>query len=387
MNEIFHRFNAYQDGAIRYFTLRTKRNKGVFAFIFFTFIFSYLLYFPEYDMVFSFETRNGLNQQIKQPFTPNNSLDYSHTAKTEFRLFIPLLGAALGLDGYGLAVVAQILPLLFYFLTYRLFRKMVKDKTSALLLTCSFAFCFYGKSFNFVFFYDAFAFLLLISAALVPATFWQLLLLVCAGFVDERAIVAILIFPLVNLLLKDKQAINQGFGGMFRALIGLNMFIPILAVSSIMGLRHFLAVTFGLDTPVGTDAGVGLGLIRLNFRWIPLALLYCFEGLWLIVILGFAYLKIKKNYFVLLCLSIYFLILTGIAFSVTDITRSLGYLIMLPIFLSGFLSDLDFRNRRRIALYVTVASFLIPSYYIYGGGDDVAFWLSPIIPKVFKLIL
>lgn len=346
------------------------------------FAIAYLSYFPEYDRIFEKDAYLELDRQIQNPLKPNDSIDSSHAAKTELRLFLPFLANVLGMDGVGLSLLAQLLAFPFYLIVFHLFRRLIADRTSAILLTTALALSFFGKAFNFHFFKDAYAHFLLVAAAFFPASIWQWILLVCVGFADERAIVAIGIYPLVNMLLRTSDKAHKLS---VRSLL-YHAIYPVAAVLTIIVLRFYFAETYQLTTPVGDNNGVGLGLIRDSFKWAPLALLNAFDGFWILIFLGFAYLLARKEYLFSAYIGLYILGLMGIAFCVYDITKSLGYLIMIPFIFSYFFKDLTAKQKRNISWVVLVVCLMIPNYYIWGGFNGQTFWLSPIIPKVFKFI-
>ena len=343
---------------------------------------AYFSYFPEYDQIYEQDAYLEFDRQIANPLQPNDNLDASHEAKTELRLFLPFLGRIFGLSGVGLALLAQVLAFPFYLLVFHLFRRLSGDRTSAFFLTAAFAMCFFGKAFNFHFFKDAYAHFLLVAAAFFPASIWQWIILVCVGFADERAIAAIGIFPLLNMFLKSTRSLEKLS---FKVLVQ-NAIYPVAAVLTIVLLRFWFEHTYQLTTPVGYHNGVGLGLIRDSFKWAPLALITAFDGFWLLIFLGFGYLLVRKEYLFGSYIGFYILGMTGIAFSVYDITKSLGYLILIPFVFTYFIKDVKSGQKRNISLVIMLLSLLIPNYYIWGGLEGQTFWLSPIIPKIFKFI-
>lgn len=361
----------------------TASKRGIIFLI--LFLLSFILYFPDYQNIFAEGAHEGLENRIAFPLTPNESPNDTHTAKTEFRLFVPLLGKLLRLNGVQLAFMVQLLAYFFYFLAFQLFRRLTRDRLSALLLTSAIAFSYFGKAFNSSYFYDAYALILLVWAALLHKTWWQVPILIFAGFVDERAIIAILILPLFNTYLTGNP--SQGrFNLAGIDLLSRSFIMPFMSVMLILMTRFLLGHYFQLTTPVGDENGVGLAILYQNYKWFPLASLSAMEGFWILMILGLLYLVIQKKHLQVLMILLYTGLLMSIAFCVIDVTRSMSYLILLPFLMAVFLRDLDMRMKRNICLTILLFNLIFPNYYIYGGPDDYSFWLSPIVPKIFKMI-
>lgn len=381
MRELLVKFKGYKHNSVNSLIRRSRTPTSQFLICVVIWVFAYLLFFPEYDRIFIKDLYQDFESQIAHPLTPNDKYESTHVAKTELRLFIPFVAHVIGIDGIGLAFLAQFLALPFYLLVYKLFRRIGRDRVVAIFLTAAFACCFFGKAFNFHFYKDSYAHLFLVAAALFPGTIWQLIILICVGFIDERAIVAIGIYPFLNLLMTTEKDVKDLS---FKSLL-FNSIVPVVAFILILLLRFYFARTFHLTTPVGDDYGAGLGLIRDSFKWIPLTLLNAFDGFWLLIIIGFAYLWFRKAHLFSAYIASYMMGIITIAFCVYDITKSLGYLILIPFVFTFFLRDLTISQKRSVCLAVLALSLFIPNYYIWGGYDGHISWLSPILPKVFKL--
>ena len=194
-------------------------------------------------------------------------------------------------------------------------------------------------------------------------------LLVAAGFIDERVILAA---PVIYLFQGDLNIRS------FQEILLPNR----LRIGTIVGaliyviLRVALALHYG---SMGDRSGISLMPLRYNLIVLPLAMLLLFKGLSILVgtsVLVLARLRAHR-YALVFALFAVPSILAGVL--VYDLSRSLAY--GFPcIFICARITahNLGRENLRRITMCAAIASIFMPTYYILLG-------LHPMLP-VFRLL-
>jgi hypothetical protein len=231
--------------------------------------------------------------------------------------------------------------------------------------------------FNDFAYFDGFAYFLLLLIGWTRNPVAIAVMLVAAGFIDERAIIAA---PIVYLL-QDKSA-GSSLPKWTLAPNGPRV-ATIAGVAVFLGLRVVLGLHLGAMTDTSGIAGhnglVNLNLLRNNAIVLPLALLLLFKGLTILIGTSAVVLAMRKAsvYAALVILAVLPCILAAVA--VYDLSRSLGYAFLL-IFISARIlaKNLDLTSLRRIALCAAVVSVSMPSYYILLG-------LFPMLP-IFRML-
>jgi len=218
-----------------------------------------------------------IEQKIAHPFErldlPANA--NSHWEKLAFR-FVPFLIAnTLRIDQRGLVCLQILLGIMFPLLLWKILFQATK---SAALSTCGVVLInglYLGVSFFFdTVFFDSFAFFFLLCAML-PAPRWvSFAFLMCAGFTDERALLASFLVPLWRLFAAPDATIKQA---------GEEAAWQIAFLISYALLRIAIGAITGLETD---QQGVGFEILRLNLPNIVLLVWSVFEGGWIIIVLA-----------------------------------------------------------------------------------------------------
>lgn len=216
----------------------------------------------------------AISAKIAHPFSP---LDHSqdptgHFEKLAFRFVPYALAHALHWDHYALFRLQIVLGLIFPLLVWRLLFNATGSLSAATAgvllinaLYAGFAFCY-----DFLFF-DAFAYFFLVAAMGCGSRWLSILLMLAAGFTDERAVLAAGFVPLWRLLTSPDASRRDAWNE-------LCWFVAFLL--SYLVLRVGIGAATGLT--MGRQ-GLGWGILRLNLPHLPLLAWSVFAGGWIIL--------------------------------------------------------------------------------------------------------
>lgn len=345
-------------------------------------------WYKENNNSFVFE---AINWQIQHPFEklpskyttlPEGSLTgpASHMDKRWSRITVPLIAYSLSFGTFGGIVLQHITGILFFSVLLSLIYRITQDKHISFLFGAIFATTFIGKwSFYDFMCYDGIAYFLMLLSMWRKNFVLIFLSVLLASFVDERALIASsMIFMWWYL---QSNSIHE-FS--IKSLFKLNS--PAIAVV-LAWLTHFVIRYFVLMKYFHLGSNVndmGLNVLRYNFKYIPMGLFTYLEFAWILIVLMFLYLYNQKRYFLALLLLASLGLSQIVSFLVYDVTRSIAY--SFPILLIALYilhHYLDNQKLKKYLLIVSLGCFCFPTHAVFVDGVQ---WLSPIVPKVFKLL-
>ena len=329
--------------------------------------------FPSYQKIAADDIKvNGdlsfwkrINQQVEHPLTHFDYPPATHEAKVSFRLLAPLLAkfspfeSLNGRMGYLFFLQHIAGFLFFYYLTLFAFRYS-QNRVLSLLFALSFSMTYLGHSFFYELygFFDGMAFTLLLLSMYYYRKWFCVIPFFLAFWVDERAVIG---SGLVYIFIVSQEN-NFSNPQEWKAILCRS--IPFLAVYGIYFLlRKYMAVTYGLTVPIGSEHDAGLGLILQQIKGLPLATFLRFEGTWLIVFWGLIAMYYSNLGMMSYAYILIFAVIILISYCVWDVTRSLMY--GFPFFLICTRYLLMFLPPRRSLLLmfaILLINFSTPSY-------------------------
>jgi hypothetical protein len=344
------------------------------------------LAFPSYDMLTQFvpppkgSSSEGLHHQLRKPFKPIPkqyfNLAAGHLEKRAFRITIPIIASVLGLDLIGCLALQHIAGFLFFYVLLLNVGRFCKDNVMALFTAVGFSLVFVGVwCFNDYFCFDGFAYFFLLCAMTWRKPLLIFTFTLLAAFTDERALIAssfVYLWWVAVAHYSESRKKSVSFYN-FRPLA------VVIAWVAYFTLRYFLQVHFGLST--GTQ-GINMHTFLDNYRYLHFGVLSSIEMFWLLVAaVAVVFLRDWKFYGLLFLAAILITHLT--AFFVMDVTRSVGYVfpaVIVSIFvLKQYESTKTFQ---KICLVVVLLCFIYPTTVI----TDKIYWMSPVLPKIFKTL-
>lgn len=299
---------------------------------------------------------------------PDDGGIVEHLHKKSFRVTVPLLAKLTRVGLRGALVAQQVTSFLFLSLIFIMLKRITQDEIAALLGSVAIACSFTAQwGFNDFVYFDGIAYFLMLlvlfsrNAVLIP------LLVVAAGFTDERAIVAA---PLLYVCLAGTEQRGKG----------LSLLIPNAAqIVLIGGVCCFLVLRFLMARRMGIAydiSGVGLMTLKYNVLTLPLALGLVSKGSAVLLAAAAVILVAKKELRFLTMAALTVLPCLMAAMLVYDLSRSLAYAYPAVLLSYGVLADAtELSTVRRLSLAAAVVSLAFPSYYILLG-------LHPMLPVV-----
>lgn len=320
---------------------------------------------PAYDLFFIGEGSKYWSEVMKQiddPFQPRDYDPDSHASKLAFRLTPPLIAHFLGLNIVGCLIMQFIAFATLFYFVLQLTYKITQDTVATTLLIWAFAFIYPGNVLcsDMRGIFDVVAFCLLAICMFSRNSYVITLSSFFASFTDERALIASsLIF--LWFLLRDTNFNCLRLKSFYRT--NKSVFALLLSWLMYYIARTLLSYFFHLRISKG---GTDLFLKQINI--LPFGIWTGLEGFWLIILLSFIIIVNKHKWFFLLVYITSLSIISFVALSVYDITRSMAY-----IFPSIFVSLYMIRQyeSKLFIRYCSLIVFLIclfPTYYI---GDKI----------------
>jgi len=285
----------------------------------------------------------ALGKQIGEPFKPRDYPPETHQAKMSFRLTVPLFVRMTGIGIRGAAALHLVSGVALLYLTVSLAFAATGDRVTAALAALATASTYLGASafWDTRGYFDALAICFLLAAMSCRSAPLVGSFVLLGAFTDERALVAALF---VHLWFVTRGLLREGSSR--------RVWMPgpswgILAAAAVYaGLRWFLAHRFGLATPVGEAALVGLGPLRGQFGSFPFGVWSILEGLWLPVLAAIGLLWTRFR-LVGACLTGVLVALVLGAHCVWDVTRSGMYVFPVVFIAAAALADREARQTLR----------------------------------------
>jgi hypothetical protein len=292
-------------------------------------------------------------------FKPNQYREVSHMANTQLRITVPLIAKLIGTRSkIVIFIIQEILGVAFLIITCLLSYRLTKDKVTAAIMTLSIGFVYAGKAafVDIEGMLDSFAYFFLILALFTRFKPLILVSLLSAYFTDERALLAsslVAIFYFLEFHELNKGRIN------FYSFIKARVFYILLSWMVYFLIRFILFKLYGLHSPSS-------GVVVPDIHQLGYIFWDGLQGFWLLVVFGVVYLMIERHYFIILLLTISFLVMVISTSMVYDFTRSIAYIFPI-IFVALFLVQkaLSKFQIRKIVILTCLICFLCgDSYYV-----------------------
>jgi hypothetical protein len=287
--------------------------------------------------------------------------------KRSYRVTVPILSHYTGLSLKGFVGLEQFTSCLFLLFAYQIFLKIFKDRLTAFLAAVATAGSFVGQ-WGFYGFdtFDGLAYfvMMLILRAKRP---WAIpLLVVAAGFIDDRAIIAM---PMLYLFQENSANLSSG-----QWTLSPNP----LRIAILVGIICFGVLRIALGIHMGRMFDFSGTLTQWflvhNLLIFEISLLALFKGISLLIgtsVLVIAKKRAFRNAFLLVASATCSVLA---ALYVADLSRSLCY-IFPCIFLCARIvaQELDVTALRRLCLCAAIVSISMPTYYFL-------YVLNPLLP-------
>jgi hypothetical protein len=345
----------------------------------FCFIVSLIFSFPALDIFWENISSSQayfirLNELIQNPLgdlqTNTFIMTNSHTAKMHYRPFLPVMGYILHINALVIWAIQLLIAPLFYYVVFKTLIIKTTDATVSFLLTLTLALSFPGKVFaNDVYgCFDGYPYFFLAVALFVSNNWSKSLFLLFACLCDERSFIGVVAIVLLQFI-NDKNEIK------------LKSYFPIFSFFLLfLAIRFFLMVKKGA---IMEASYIELNTLLANYSLLPLAILSALDGLWIVFILFFMKTFLEKDWKLFLVLPI-LLVYIFLSCMLFDVTRSISYAYLLGLVMFIKLYQTEQKDFvRSVAWLGCIASFILPNYLLQGTNP---FWLSPIIPKIFKYL-
>lgn len=336
--------------------------KSVLFCVIISFVFTFPTFYSSFFSCIPNQLDEGklhLLKQIESPFDINifkNVPVETHHSKRVFRLTVPLMAKTLHLNIAGIYVLQLILGILGLAIFLILIQRFLKDRFLSFLTLLCFTSIFAGKIWylQYAVLFDGISITLLLLSCFTRISALSILFSLMAFFNDERSLVGILPILMIKFFTSNKKERQLGYS-------------ILVSVALYFGLRYFLQIYFHMRTPTGFDAGVGLGVLKVNLWGVQYKWLKCFEGFWMIIgFAGYLLWKTNRNYFLAFVLVLFAILVSSIL--IYDVDRSLTYGMGIIIFAIMVLCQN--LNQEKIGEWIILAliiSFLIPTNSFIGN--------------------
>ncbi len=266
-----------------------------------------------------------ITKKIEQPFVPLDTAGDTtgHFGKLAFR-FVPFLIAhVIHIDHLGLYLFQILLGIIFPLLIWRALFNATKSMELSTRCTYLVSTLYCGYSFFYdTIFFDSFAYWFLLMAMLSTNRWLTVLMCLCAGFTDQRGLIASTLVLIWHWYISRDLTING-----LRNHLAWYIWVILLYAS----LRLVIGALTGLQTPL---TGLGVPNLRANLSNIVLLTWSVFEGGWLVIFYA-VYLLIDRKEGVIVWASascLFLIFLAGLL--VGDSIRSQQY--AFPLLLIAF---------------------------------------------------
>lgn len=341
--------------------------------------------------------RYVLDNSGPQLFDPDVPLD-QHVGNLTFRVFPRLLGAGFGFEHQWQFLLVQFLfGLAFLWAAAKLFDEVLRSRVLAALLTIGTATIWAGATawLENRGLFDAIAISLLALAMVARRPWVALPLALAAGFTDERAVIALPMVVLWQVMRPEPEPADVGDADAdadvdadradaieprseavttrwrWRALLRPTPLVLMAALLIHFGIRTWLKHRYGLHENRNRYPENPFTQIR-NY---PNGLWGAFEGLWILVVAGVATFVHRRQWTeaVLVVLAGGASLTAGV--SVVDISRAIAYAWpMVPLAMLGLVGIA--RPAVRTLIWLAVAVCVIWPM-VYTAGDQTVDWSYP----------
>ncbi len=318
---------------------------------------------------------DAILHQIQNPFAQKDYIPFSHEAKITYRLSIPFIARLLNLEIIGLLVFQAVLGTISFYMTLKIFLRLMSDKIVALFLTLSFAFIYAGKT-SFIevrAMFDGVAIFFLIASIYFKNPFAIFIAVFLSSWTDERGLVAsslVFVFWLYNSYSHNKKIISW------------QAISVVLAWIAYFATRLYLSHTYNLKTET---EGTGFAIFREQINNLPIGIWSALEGFWVIVIIAIVLLIKQRQWLIGVPYLFSIGVVLAVGMSVTDITRSVAYVFPAVFLALSILEKVETKNTiRKFSLVCLMLSFLYPTYD--STGDYYINWVYPLPLQILRMI-
>ncbi len=340
-----------------------------------TFLLIQLVSFPSYNLEYS-----NWSDQYEKSSNIFSNIDrgsgYSHKAKLNVRITIPIIIKILDLSPFELILLKNITGIIFIFLILKTFLRIIKDKYLSILLTISCSFVGFGKASTLdpSQTFDGLSLMLVLCSFHMKNPFLIIFCLLAGFFNDERTIISAFLFTLYYFQFNSKLKIKNDNRYPLFAFLSIIFFI---------GCRAYMQLELGMDAPID---GVGFTQFSNQINSIGIGFFMFLEGFWIIVIYS-VYLvwHTNKKDPLFLFIIVSFLLGSLSSFLVFDHSRSLLYSFPIIFFGLSYIKPLlDYQNLKKIIIATLILSMLIPTV---GFGGKSTYWSHYSFPtQIIRMI-
>jgi hypothetical protein len=295
-------------------------------------------------------------------FIGDNTPDgmYTHLPKRTFRITMPII-SYLTQGGVRICIALNTLSgILFFLLCFKFMKNEKQDNVLGILLCICFSITYVsGHTFNDLDYllYDGFAYFCLVAALCFDIPILIFIFLVLASFTDERGLIN---SSFVILYWRIK---NQGFEN-----ISLKNFFYldrqcIAVIASwffYIIVRAYLTINLNLKTDT-TQIFDFITLKTTITDHVPATMFYVFAGFWLVILLAFTILWIKKHYFFMFLYLFCYGLSLFVAINVYDFDRSFAYSIpsiFIALHILGHETSAIYKKRLFILVFMISICFI-----------------------------
>lgn len=302
----------------------------------------------------------------------------SEPTNAMFRITVPLIASVLGIGLKGTLILQFLTGILIFLLVGSIVERETGDRLIAFYATVLVALIYPGTAafLETRYYFDSFAYLFLLAALWFRSPFSVGLLVLLAGFTDERALIASG-FVFLWWTIKENDSYSR-----FKSFFNKRSLAVVIALFVYIGIRLFLQRFYGIQTRSEARSEF------LFFDQINNSVMGIWSGLeagWILVSLATIVMIIKERWLALSVFVGVIAVQVVAALSVVDITRSMGYL--LPSLLVAILILVK-ENEVNLKTYVMVACFVSLIALNYGVGGKSSIWLFYPLPiQLLRLMM
>tara|TARA_Y100000996_G_scaffold401504_1_gene372514 strand:+ start:476 stop:1588 length:1113 start_codon:yes stop_codon:yes gene_type:complete len=331
--------------------------------------------FPSYNL----EYDNWSDQYEKSANIFSNidrASGYSHKAKVNVRITVPIIIKILDLSPIGLIILKNISGIIFIFLILKLFFIIIEDKYLSILLTLCCTFIGFGKASTIdpSQIFDGLSLMLVLCSFLLNNPILIMVSLVSGFFNDERTIISAFLFTLYYFQFNSRLKMKND---------NKYPLIAFLSIIFFISCRAYMQLKLGMDAPID---GVGSTTFLDQINSISIGYFMFLEGFWIIVLYS-VYLvwnTNKKNPLFIFTITS-FILGSLSSFLVFDHGRSLFYSFPIIFFALSYIKPLiDYEKLKSIIVATLISSILIPT--ISFGGKS-SYWTHYSLPtQIIRMI-
>nr|WP_295926053.1 hypothetical protein [uncultured Dyadobacter sp.] len=361
---------------------------------FFAVALSLFLAFPPYSLLADHLKNNGVSLDA-WVFIKNQAEDLLHPRDMDydvrrenmiFRWTLPLLSFLTGHNVLLILIIQAVLGVLFLYKIGAYIFSISGDKVTTALFVTGIANIFVSVwAFADVHGYgDEFAFFFLLLALFSKNPLVIFLSLQIAFFTDERAVVAGGYLLLWWMGTKAYERNDFSLPALLRTLFTNESLVVWIAWAIYFGIREYVQVTY---FPHHSYSTIGTPVLFANAHRNGLgsSLWSALEGTWLILIAAALVLSMTRKYWLMLALTVGFVVLVATGVYVHDIDRALSYGFPFILLAAFILFQTASLSSIRLIFFFTMIICVSHPQVFYMGYNKIL-WLEPLPLKVLMLV-